>query len=128
MKRPTVTLLLTAAFMLIMAGCNQPAESNTNGNNPGVNGESGNSSSARPTNPTVTLQQARAIAEADLVDRGINATFHSDSGMDYERGHGWSGWVWELEFRENNQNGRFVIEYYICVHTGAIRKFERERV
>jgi len=78
---------------------------------------SGTPSEQRPPNPAVTVERAREIAEADLVARGISATFHSQSGMSWERGQ----WVWELEFRPD-QGG--VIEYYINVHTGAIVKFE----
>ena len=76
----------------------------------------------RPSNPAISLQRAIEIAEADLLARGIAATFHSDSGMDWERGQ----WVWELEFRVTNApRGRHVIEYYINVDTGAIVKFEQ---
>jgi uncharacterized membrane protein YkoI len=75
----------------------------------------------RPANPTISLQRAIEIAEADLVRRGIAATFHSDSGMDWERGQ----WVWELEFRVTGaRRGRHVIEFYINVDTGDIVKFE----
>jgi len=77
---------------------------------------------SRPSNPAISLQRAIEIAYADLANRGINATFHSDSGMDWERGQ----WVWELEFRVTGaQRGRHVIEYYINVDTGAIVKFEQ---
>jgi uncharacterized membrane protein YkoI len=76
---------------------------------------------SRPSNPTISLERAIEIAEADLARRGINATFHSHSGIDWERGQ----WVWELEFRVRRANrGRHVIEYYINVDTGAIVKFE----
>jgi len=77
--------------------------------------------SNRPVNPAISLERAIEIASADLSARGISATFHRHSGMDWERGQ----WVWELEFRPNNQRG--VIEYYINVHTGAIVKFEWDR-
>jgi len=76
----------------------------------------------RPQNPAITLQRAIEIAQADLVRRGINANFHSNSGIDWERGQ----WVWELEFRAvNAPRGRNVIEFYINVDTGAIVKFEQ---
>ncbi|MCL2841358.1 MAG: stalk domain-containing protein [Defluviitaleaceae bacterium] len=76
----------------------------------------------RPQNPAISLQRAIEIAEADLVRRGITANFHSNSGMDWERGQ----WVWELEFRVvDAPRGRHVIEYYINVDTGAIVKFEQ---
>ena len=82
---------------------------------------SGSERNNRPTNPAISLQRAIEIAEADLVRRGIDATFHSDSGMDWERGQ----WVWELEFRVTGaQRGRHVIEFYINVETGDIVKFE----
>jgi len=85
---------------------------------PATNSTSNN----RPSNPAISLQRAIEIAEADLVRRGINATFHSNSGMDWERGQ----WVWEIEFRVvNAPRGRHVIEYYINVDTGAIVKFEQ---
>ncbi|MCL2416258.1 MAG: PepSY domain-containing protein, partial [Defluviitaleaceae bacterium] len=78
---------------------------------------SGSSSSgSRPQNTSISLTRAREIAEADLARRGISASFHSNSGMSWERGQ----WVWELEFR----SGRRVIEYYINVDTGNIVKFE----
>jgi len=84
---------------------------------PATGGSQGN----RPQNPAVSLQRAIEIAEADLARRGINANFHSNSGMDWERGQ----WVWELEFRVvNAPRGRHVIEYYINVDTGYIVKFE----
>ena len=79
------------------------------------------SQSSRPINPAISLERAIEIASADLAARDISATFHRHSGMDWERGQ----WVWELEFRPNNQRG--VIEYYINVHTGAIVKFEWDR-
>ncbi|MCL2205819.1 MAG: PepSY domain-containing protein [Treponema sp.] len=78
-------------------------------------------SGQRPTNPAVSLQDAIAIAEGHLRANGINATFRSHSGMDWERGR----WVWELEFR--GANGRPIHEFYICVNTGDIVKFETER-
>ena len=78
-------------------------------------------SPGRPTNPAISLDHAIEIAQDDLRRRNISATFHRHSGMDWERGQ----WVWELEFRPNNQRG--VIEYYINVHTGAIVKFEWDR-
>lgn len=75
----------------------------------------------RPSNPAISQQRAIEIAEADLIRRGINATLHSTSGMDFERDQ----WVWELEFRVTGaQRGRHVIEYYINVNNGNIVKFE----
>ena len=78
-------------------------------------------SEPRPTDPAVSLDMARAIAEEDLASRGITATFRAHSGMSWERRQ----WVWELEFSPTGQRG--VIEYYINVHTGAIVKFEWDR-
>jgi ABC-type uncharacterized transport system involved in gliding motility auxiliary subunit len=76
----------------------------------------------RPSNPAISLQRAIEIAEEDLVKRGINATFHSDSGMEWEKNQ----WVWELEFRVvNAPRGRHVIEFYINVDSGKIVKFEQ---
>lgn len=76
----------------------------------------------RPSNPAISLQHAIEIAQEDLVRRGIPATFHSDSGMEWERGQ----WVWELEFRATHApRGRHVIEFYINVDTGVIVKFEQ---
>jgi len=77
--------------------------------------------SSRPSNPSISLERAIEIAYADLGERNISASFHTHSGMDWERGQ----WVWELEFRPTT--GRGVIEYYINVDTGAIVKFEWNR-
>jgi uncharacterized membrane protein YkoI len=75
--------------------------------------------SNRPANPAISLEQAIEIAYADLAARGINATFRSDSGMDWERGQ----WVWELLF--STQGERMpLIEFYINVDDGNIVKFE----
>ena len=95
-------------------GTRPPAQRPPQGQEPPAAGQ-------RPTNPAVSLQDAIAIAEAHLRSRGINATFRSHSGMDWERGR----WVWELEFR--GPNGRPIHEFYICVNTGEIVKFETER-
>ena len=73
----------------------------------------------RPSNPAISLQRAIEIAEADIARRGINATFHRDSGMDWERGQ----WVWELLFRTQGERMPF-IEFYISVDDGSIVKFE----
>ena len=80
---------------------------------------SGSGRNNRPTNPAISLERAIEIAYADLADRGINATFRSDSGMDWERGQ----WVWELLFRTQGERMPF-IEFYINVETGDIVKFE----
>jgi hypothetical protein len=88
---------------------------------PGTPGGGGSNQGNRPSNPSISLQRAIEIAYADLANRGIDATFHRDSGMDWERNQ----WVWELEFRPVGQRG--VIEYYINVDTGAIVKFEWDR-
>ncbi|MCL2573505.1 MAG: copper amine oxidase N-terminal domain-containing protein [Defluviitaleaceae bacterium] len=76
------------------------------------------SQSSRPTNPAISLQNAIDIAYNDLASRNISATFHSDSGMDWERGQ----WVWELEFRIDGS--RTIVEYYINIDIGTIVKFE----
>jgi len=73
----------------------------------------------RPSNPAITLDQAIEIAYADLERRGINATYRSNSGLDFERGQ----WVWELLFRTQGEHMP-LIEYYINVDTGDIVKFE----
>jgi len=73
----------------------------------------------RPSNPAISLERAVEIAYADLADRGINATYRSNSGMDWERGQ----WVWELLFRTQGERMPF-IEFYINVDTGNIVKFE----
>ena len=73
----------------------------------------------RPTNPTISRERAIEIAYEDLEIRGINATFRSDSGMDWERGQ----WVWELLFRTQGERMPF-IEFYINVDSGEIVKFE----
>ena len=83
------------------------------------------SRSNKPTSHDISLQKAIEIAEADLVKRGITATYHNDSGMDWENGQ----WVWELEFKVSKQDrGRNDddIEYYINVDNGSIIKFEWE--
>jgi len=74
---------------------------------------------SRPTNPTISLEQAIEIAYADLATRGINATYRSNSGMDWERGR----WVWELLFRTHGERMP-LIEFYICADSGDIVKFE----
>jgi len=83
----------------------------------GGNNNQGN----RPSNPSISLERAIQIATADLNNRGISATYRTNSGMSWERNQ----WVWELEFRPNGARG--VIEYYINVNTGAIVKFEWDR-
>ena len=75
--------------------------------------------SGRPSNPAISLQRAIEIAYADLANRGINATFSRDSGMDWERGQ----WVWELLFRTHGERMP-LIEFYINVDNGNIVKFE----
>jgi uncharacterized membrane protein YkoI len=81
--------------------------------------ESTSSRSNRPSNPAITLERAIEIAYDDLADRGINATFRSNSGMSWERGQ----WVWELEFRTQGERMP-IIEFYINVDNGNIVKFE----
>jgi len=73
----------------------------------------------RPSNPAISLERAIEIAYADLAARGIDATYRSNSGMDWERGQ----WVWELLFRTQGERMPF-IEFYINVDTGDIVKFE----
>ena len=73
----------------------------------------------RPSNPAISLQRAIEIAYDDLARRGIDATFHRDSGIDWERGQ----WVWELEFRTHGERMP-IIEFYINVDNGNIVKFE----
>ena len=73
----------------------------------------------RPSNPAISLDRAIEIAYADLASRGINATYRSNSGMDWERGQ----WVWELLFRTQGERMPF-IEFYINVDNGNIVKFE----
>jgi uncharacterized membrane protein YkoI len=73
----------------------------------------------RPSNPAISLERAIEIAEADLVSRGINATYRSNSGMSWERGQ----WVWELLFRTQGERMP-LIEFYINVDNGNIVKFE----
>ena len=91
----------------------QPAQAAT----PQTNERS--SRSNRPSNPAISLERAIEIAYADLAERGINATFRRDSGMDWERGQ----WVWELEFRTQGERMP-IIEFYISVDNGNIVKFE----
>jgi len=67
----------------------------------------------------ISLQRAIEIAYADLVARGINATFHRHSGIDWEYGQR----VWELLFRTHGERMPF-IEYYINAENGNIVKFE----
>ncbi|MCL2249464.1 MAG: zinc ribbon domain-containing protein [Oscillospiraceae bacterium] len=73
----------------------------------------------RPSNPAISLERAIEIAYADLAERGINASFRSDSGMSWERGQ----WVWELLFSTQGERMPF-IEYYINLDNGSIVKFE----
>ena len=80
---------------------------------------SSNNQNNRPSNPAISLERAIEIAYADLAARGINATYRSNSGMDWERGQ----WVWELLFRTQGERMPF-IEFYINVDNGDIVKFE----
>jgi len=73
----------------------------------------------RPSNPEISLERAIEIAYADIAARGINASFHSSSGMSWEMGQ----WVWELLFSTQGEMMPF-IEYYINVDNGNIVKFE----
>jgi uncharacterized membrane protein YkoI len=73
----------------------------------------------RPSNPAITLEMAIAIAEADIENRGINATYRNNSGMHWERNQ----WVWEIEFRTQGERMP-IIEFYINVDDGNIVKFE----
>ena len=73
----------------------------------------------RPSNPAISLDRAIEIAYADLASRGIDATYRSHSGMDWERGQ----WVWELLFRTHGERMP-LIEYYINADNGNIVKFE----
>jgi len=92
----------------------QPSPSPQPTSTPSASGRSN-----RPTDPAISLERAIEIAYADLAARDINATFRSDSGMDWERGQ----WVWELLFRTHGERMPF-IEFYISVDTGDIVKFE----
>ncbi|WP_190289043.1 PepSY domain-containing protein [Lactococcus kimchii] len=67
---------------------------------------------------TMSLAEAREIAENDLRERGIEATFTRDADLDSDGGQR----VWELEYHWKNQ----VIEYQIDAQTGQIIKFERD--
>jgi len=73
----------------------------------------------RPTNPAISLDRAIEIAYEYLASQGINATYRSNSGMDWER----SQWVWELLFRTQGERMP-LIEFYINVDSGEIVKFE----
>ena len=73
----------------------------------------------RPTNPAISLERAIEIAYEYLASQGINATYRSNSGMDWERGQ----WVWELLFRTQGERMP-LIEFYINVDSGEIVKFE----
>jgi len=77
--------------------------------------ERGNQSSGT----TISLDRAIEIAYADLANRGINATYRSNSGLDWERGQR----VWELLFRTTGERMP-LIEYYINAENGNIVKFE----
>jgi len=79
----------------------------------------GNVQGNRPSNTAISLDRAIEIAEADLKSRGINATYHSNSGISWERGQ----FVWELLFRTQGERMPF-IEYHISVDNGNIVKFE----
>ena len=74
---------------------------------------------SRLLNPAISLDRAIEIAYADLASRGINATYRSNSGMDWERGQ----WVWELLFWTHGERMP-LIEYYINADNGNIVKFE----
>jgi len=90
----------------------QPAHPQPTASPPGVQGN-------RPLSPAISLDRAIEIAYADLASRGINATYRSNSGIDWERGQ----WVWELLFRTRGEGMPF-IEFYINVDNGNIVKFE----
>jgi len=107
-----VMLLFSTIFML--SACDIFTRSNSGNVN-----NYGNSSGNRPSNPAISLERAIEIAYEDLARRGINATYHSNSGMDWERGQ----WVWELLFRTQGERMPF-IEFYINVDSGEIVKFE----
>lgn|GEM_PF-4991178 len=67
----------------------------------------------------ISLDRAIEIANADLANRGINATYRSNSGLDWERGQR----VWELLFSTHGERMP-LIEYYINADNGNIVKFE----
>ena len=73
----------------------------------------------RPSNAAISLDRAIEIANADLANRGINATYRSNSGLDWERGQ----LVWELLFSTHGERMP-LIEYYINAENGSIVKFE----
>jgi len=116
----TISLIILIAVTITLGACSNifstsdsREQNNNNNNNEQVQG--GN----RPSNPTITRDRAIEIAYEDLANRGINATFHSSSGMDFEHGQ----WVWELLFRTHGERMPY-IEYYISVENGNIVKFE----
>lgn len=84
-----------------------------------ISSQSGDRQSSNRHNPAISLERAIEIAYADLAGRGINATFRSDSGLDWERGQ----LVWELLFRTQGERMP-LIEYYINAENGSIVKFE----
>ena len=73
----------------------------------------------QPIGGVIPLGMAIESAEEDLVERGISATFYSDSGLSLEDGR----WVWELLFEAEGERMP-LIEYYIDASSGEIVKFE----
>jgi beta-lactamase regulating signal transducer with metallopeptidase domain/uncharacterized membrane protein YkoI len=104
---------------------NNSGQSNQHGNNVGQGNQHGNNAGHgsgqgnRPSDPAISLERAIEIANADLISRGVNATYRSNSGMSWERGQ----WVWELLYRTQGERMPF-IEFYINVDNGNIVKFE----
>ena len=75
--------------------------------------------SSTQSSTTISLNRAIEIANADLKSRGINATYRSNSGLDWERGQQ----VWELLYTTHGERMP-LIEYYINAENGSIVKFE----
>ena len=73
----------------------------------------------QPSGSAISLDRAIEIANADLKSRNISATYHSNSGIDLEKGQR----VWELLFRTHGERMP-LIEYYINADNGNIVKFE----
>ncbi|MCL2413920.1 MAG: PepSY domain-containing protein [Bacteroidales bacterium] len=70
--------------------------------------------------PYVTLEQAIAIAYAELERRGISAAFITHSGIGVERFRR----GWELEFMSNTT--RHTLEFYIDINNGQIISMEAD--
>jgi len=119
MKKMTLAILVIT-LLFVLTGCNTSTADQIVSQTPVPSPSMEVSEQERPpSDSAISLERAIELAYDDLATRGITATFHTDSGISWERGQ----WVWELEFRTQGERMP-IIEYYISVDTGAVIKFE----